>query len=141
MKNLSYLSSVIDHLVQDGLLLPAFILKCQIVEYDLKRFIWNYCRVTGNRPKTGLTLEFLEKATLGGLYGKLKEIEDTALNIEGFRAKVKVFKDIRNEFVHDIISSGREMEEIEKMCAGYLEVADTLLENTWWMLDWVENYS
>jgi hypothetical protein len=140
MKNLSVLNKTVDKLVRNGLFLPAFILKCQIIEYDLKRFIWNYCKLTGNCPKGGLTEYFLDRATIGSLFSKLKELEDSAINLGEFKDKVKIFKGVRNEFTHEIITSGKSYAEIEVECKKYLEIADELLEDTWFRLGWIEDF-
>ncbi len=139
MRNLSNLNGTIGELTKRGLFLPAFLLKCQIIEYDLKRFLWNYCKLSGNYPKSGLTEDFLDDATLGSLFYKLKELEDSAINLDEFRVKVKRFKKVRNEFTHRIITSKRSYEEIEKECEKYLEFADELLEATWGRLDWIDD--
>ena len=140
MKNLTALNEIVGKLVREGLFLPAFILKCQIIEYDLKRFIWNYCRLTGNYPKSGLTEDFLNNASMGSLFSKLKELEDSAINLEEFKDKIKAFKKVRNEFTHEIITSEKSYLEIESECKKHLEIADELLEDTWGRLDWIEDF-
>jgi hypothetical protein len=95
--------------------------------------------MSGNYPKGGLTQRFLKRATLGMLYSKLAELDDIVINPDSLKEKVKDFKRVRNEFVHEIISSGKDYEEIEKVCERYIKVADVLLQETWYKLAWVED--
>lgn len=139
MRNLSNLNKTIGELIKKNLFLPAFLLKCQIIEYDLKRFLWNYCKLSGNYPDSGLTRDFLVDATLGSLFSKLNELEDSAVNLGELRGKVKRFKKVRNEFTHEIITSKRSYKEIERECKKYLKFADELLEATWGRLDWIDD--
>lgn len=140
MRNLRALNVTINKLIKDGLVLPAFLLKCQIIEYDLKRFLWNYCSLSGNYPRSELTEQFLNKATMGNLISKLNELKDPVVNLNELITKAGNFKDIRNEFTHQIIASTKNYSGIEAECEKYLNVADELLRDTWGRLDWIEDF-
>lgn len=139
MENLSYLDKLIKKLVNDRFYLPAFILKAQIIEYDLKRFLWQYCNQYTLKPNF-VTRKFLEEATLGDLYPRVLGLKDTVINSGALASKVKEFKKIRNKLVHEIISSKLTIKQINIKARKGLKAADGLLQETWYRLEWVDDF-
>ncbi len=139
MKNLFYLNKVIDKLIKDKLYLPAFILKAQIIEYDLKRFLWQYCSQYSLKPGY-VTMEFLGEATLGELYSKILALKDTTIDTTGLAGEVKTFKNVRNKLVHEIISSELTIKEINDKAQKGLKKANDVLQETWGRLNWIGEF-
>lgn len=139
MENLSYLNGLIDRLVKERLYLPAFILKAQIIEYDLKRFLWQYCNQYKMKPNF-VTIKFLDEATLGQLHHKLSELRDNTINLDVLADEVKRFKKIRNNLVHEIVSSKLTIKQINIQARKGLKDADNLLQETWGRLEWIHDF-
>lgn len=139
MENLSYLNEVIEKLIREGLYLPAFILKSQIIEFDLKRFLWQYCDQYSIKPGH-VTKEFLTEATLGALYQKILVLKDKVIDTAELAKKIKEFKYVRNELVHEIISSKLTIGQVNIKAQKGLGEADDLMKETWVRLEWIGDF-
>lgn len=85
-------------------------------------------------------MEFLSEATLGELYQKISALKDGVIETDRLSEKITVFRKVRNELVHEIISSKRSIGEINKIAQDGLKKADNLLQETWYRLEWIDDF-
>jgi len=134
--NFLYLEKLIEKLSKDeGYILPVFLLKCQYAEYGLKYLLSNY----PYKPRGFLPENFLEKATMGMVIGKLEELKDVHLN--DIIANAKKFNKLRNEMMHYFLASDKDILAIETELKESKELIDEIEGGIHFLFDFINDIS
>lgn len=132
-KKLKYIDNLINDLSCDEkYIIPIFLLKAQYIEYGLKYLLEWY----PYKNKINYPLDFIEKATMGQIMGKLKEINDD--HLEDIIEDANEFVKTRNLVTHHIIISDKDICDIEKECAQKIITANSIEEKIDYLIEYAE---
>jgi hypothetical protein len=131
--NLGYLNELIKKLSNNKtLLLPAFLLRAQLIEFALKHLLMNY----PYPPQKGYGKKSIESMTMGETIDKLKNLNDNHLN--DIIKEADQFKEIRNELTHNILISDKNIDEISKLAEESLKAAYVIERSILFFLTYVQ---
>lgn len=129
-----YLENLIKDLSKnDKYVVLVFLLKAQYVEYGLKYLLGWY----PYKPENYYSEDFLQKATMGQVIAKIRDLNDRyLLEITG---KAEKFLIIRNEVTHHLLTSGKSIKEIETECLDKIIIANRIEINIHMLMDYVDD--
>lgn len=133
-KNSQHIEALITELSKDDkFLIPAFLLRAQLIEYALKYLLIH----APYKPKCGLSKKAVEDMTMGEVIAKLEKCEDGCLDrtIES----AQIFKDFRNEVTHHLVSSDKTIREIGELIKEKLQIAVDIERQIIYFADFVKN--
>ena len=117
------------------LTVAVFLLKCQVIEFELKQFIFgldvylhsrNLSKFINRRTRTPAEFDS-DKLTLGRLKQKIDEFEgDILQNLQG---NLKLLVGKRNVFTHKLFSPGKDVAGLKKEAKEGIKIADEVLDN------------
>lgn len=130
--NLDYLNELINKLsVNKDFLLPTFLLRSQLIEFALKHLLINY----PYPPREGYGKKLIEFMTMGEIIQKLIQLNDN--HLDEVIKEAEKFKKIRNELTHRILTSNKDIDEINKLVKGKLKSAYKIEKNILFFLNYV----
>lgn len=115
--------------------ITVFLLKCQIIEFELKQFIFgldlylhsrNLSKPINRRTRTPAKFDS-DKLTLGRLKQKIDEFEGDIL--KSLQGNLKLLVGKRNAFTHKLFSPGRDIAGLKKEAKAGIKIADEVLDN------------
>lgn len=130
----NYLEGLIEDLTRDNkFVVLVFLLKAQRVEYGLKYLLGWY----PFKPENYYKEDFLDKATMGQIIQKIRDLNDKYLS--DIIDDAKKFLVIRNEVTHHLLTSEKNIEEIEKECFEKIIIAKTIESKIHFLIDYVQD--
>lgn len=129
-----YLNFLIKDLSKnDRYVVLVFLLKAQHVEYGLKYLLGWYPYKPDNYYRDG----FLDRATMGQIIKKIKDLNDSYL-LE-ITDEAEKFLVIQNEVAHHLLTSGKSIIEIENECREKIIIADKIEMKVHFLMDYVDD--
>lgn len=116
--------------------IAVFLLKCQVIEFELKSLITRLDLHLSQRNKSGVlekkirTPKDFDGFTLGELvreFSQFKGIGDSGL-IEDVRSQLGKLLGMRNEFTHNLFSSEKDLRKLNSEVRGGILIANGVLD-------------
>jgi len=132
-KHSNYLEDVMTALLgNEKMLVPAFLLKCQFIEFGLKFILLHL-----PYKKDSLDTSKIEGYSMGQTIAKIREQKDSQLSV--LMNSAYDLKEIRNEITHNFINSDKTIDQINKLITDNLQKATEIEEDIVKYILFVEN--